>query len=453
MKYTYIIFLSIILISKIYSQDANNTLNFTKPLFDTTKQLDPRINNFPYFIFLTEYQGCAACNYTQLNNCILNLTKFVPSSNIYFYIKIPDSTLIDNSIKSKINTDNVIFLTEDSVFDNLKISSYPTLLVTNFNGDELFRFEGNQLDKLPYTKFKLFCKKNNFNDLTTIKYPIVIPKSLVIKNNLLFFVDYSKNEIGTVNIFTGDSINTITPDDTLRKFFLQNCSASEIMNLKELKYPLSQFKSMLPLSNDSLLCVSTNVAYIHHDTIKSEDENSTNEYKARKFTKIKNVIARIIDGRTTKIDTLSNDNYSISNIFEIDSNTYMSSVLSQYVNVNQTKEFLDTNYAYIRTSTINFNDFKFFLPYGIIKKYYNYENLNLMSMGILRFSKQFNKYYYLNPWMGVFFEYYPELDSIRKIVDKGFLKTTFYHYTCIIHKQGEPRQNWINTQGFQSICK
>jgi len=43
------------------------------------------------------------------------------------------------------------------------------------------------------------------------------------------------------------------------------------------------------------------------------------------------------------------------------------------------------------------------------------------------------------------------IGEIDKIVQSK--NGMYFALTCIIHKQGEPRQNWINTQGFQSICK
>ncbi len=384
----------------------------------------------PIFAFFIEFQTCASCNYLTINLNINLIEKKFPESKILVFVNIADSSMIDEKISTKIKSKHIYFLTPDdtdSLEKSLSVSDYPTLIVFNFNGDELLRYSGKEFESISNVKIIKTYDMNIIERTKKINYPIGAPRaqSLTILDSIVYYVDIVKNEIGEFNLQTGDSIKSIQPDDFLKDYSLSKLNKIDEQWINEKMYPLTNYKCIIPLSLDKILCLTTNVAGVTTDT-SFVPKNNTVETNVCKLIKILSVLANIENGSTIKIDKFLNDDYTLAHL-----KRFKNGKLGASLSLMDKKKYLgnlkllDSAYIFIQASKNDYSDAEYLLSYSVLMKAYGLDSINLYSLGLMDYCPQKDSYFYLNPFMNAFISYKKSNNQITKIVPKGLLCNIF----------------------------
>ena len=173
-------------------------------------QPDSSINKLsPVFAYFIDQPGCASCNYLPININLNEITKEFPNSRILVFIKIIDSSFIDSEISSKVKSKEIHYFIDDSSNDitlYFNVKELPAIIILNFNGNEIARYEGKGLKTFSAKKVKNYFKTKTINNTKKVKYPIGVPsdESIILKDSIIYYTDMLKNIIGEFNIFTGD---------------------------------------------------------------------------------------------------------------------------------------------------------------------------------------------------------------------------------------------------------
>ena len=387
-------------------------------------------DNIPVFVFFADYYSCASCNYFNLNQNITLIEKKYPDALILVYLKIADSSLIDNYINNKIKSKNINYLTpdfSDTIEKKLSINNYPTLIIYNFNGNELMRFHGKEFDNLSEVKLSSKTFYSNLINPISVKFSIGVPntQSIVVSNNVVHYVDMVKNEIGKFSLLTGDSIQSIKPDSTLLNYSLDRLNSSDEKWVNDKMYPLSNYKFVIPIDNKNLYCLSTNVSNVTTDTSFIQ-KNNTNVANICKLIKIKNIVSKIKDGKTDTIFEFPNNDISYNHLKKMNNNMYTASITQQdKKKILKNKKLYDSAFICVQAKNINFENSEYVISYADIMKEYSLDSISLYSLGLIEFSPETNSYIYLNPFITVFFSYNTTTKIINKFEAKGLLSELF----------------------------
>ena len=391
------------------------------------KDLDSNTKHLPSFSLFIEPPGCAGCTTLPINNIINNIEKKFPDATLQIYVKIPDSSLITSAIYKCIKAKNINYIIDEPIIKKLNLKSYPTLIMFNFHNDEIYRYERANIDSFSIQKLKKLLSNQIINETNavSIKYPIVKPQvqSFFIKDNKMSYVDIMQNEIGVIDLKTGDSIKTISPDSTLIKSVLKNLEEKDLEWLSGSLFPIIKYKSAIPLGNDEFICKAYLVTGFKSDTV-TRIINSLEQKSGRRVMQTKAVNLTVKGDTTYRIDS-TKSKYNVNEPYRLKSNKYLCHI-SLPSKASKENDILDTTYLLAESYNPLLIDVNPFLSLGLIKKVYNWDSVRyIYSIGLVDYNNISDEYYYMNPWLKVFLSYNKKNNIAKKIKPKGLLAFLF----------------------------
>ncbi len=340
-----------------------------------------------------------------------------PDSKIYIFIRITDSSGVAPVGKNTFQSKDLRYYKADSA-DNeaayYAITAYPSLLALNFNGNEIARFEGEELQDFSADNLKEKFRTMAIASALPVSYPIGQPKtgSIVLKNGIVHYVDLKNFSIGEFDIRTGDSITTIAPDRKFRKFVLDNSPIEDISNFKYEEFPPVNFNYAYPIRKDELLCLCTNW-----------DSCSGNSCK---LVKKKFILVTLKNNKPVSVDTFIDNKYSIKQLHQLSNGEMICDLnFADRAKLKTDVSLYDSIFLYAKFPNNDFDKIDYLLPLGLLRRSYKDKALNINSTGLLEYNRKQGHYIYLNPWMGVFVKYRTERDSLEKIAPQGLLRSIF----------------------------
>lgn len=393
---------------------------------------DIPLKKFSYsFIFFSDLTNCSSCDLTRYNDVLSNIKKSYPNSEIRVYVKVVDISQFHPLVAKQYHCDSVLPDVGGAIYNLFNMSTLPSFVVLNYNGDLLYKFESkdfsSDLSMIEARQSIVEIPDKNILLDTNGYYQVGSPliQSCYIRNDKLYISDILKNSFNIYDINLGNHIFEYKPDSKLENYFLTDFSEEDIERYKSMKQKVSSCKSLLPLKDDIIIGLFSNLSHVTIDTvfIKNPDTYKDDVPKTCKLFGSTTIGTVIKDGKLEDIFQYDLDNYSINYPKYASDTMYFANISwkKDYKNIKEDDEI----FTFISSKDYKFSNPEYHLSNQQIMKATGRDSFNLKTSGLLVYSNTDKSIFYINPWNDLFIKYFPENHKIVLLEARGILKGLF----------------------------